>query len=538
MKLTKKIAKWSTAFFALVFCLSFAGCDLLDGFLKEMNGEGENKTEDQKDDENQNGNNDTPGGNTNPGDSLKETVVTAPYTKTNSNWNSGKRSINISTKKSGNGIVFKSTVKPNAKPDYSRIDNIAKNLEINSDSMTIEEAAKKIVADTGAGTDKEKVRALFTWIASHIEYAYGSDDPAKFTPQHAYKNRNAVCGGFSYLMQLMCRAVNVECDYIAGSGSKGLYETPELQRKSNFFAPENHAWNLIHADTGDFLLDVTWAAGKTVDYEWFDVDPCYFITSHFPAPMLQFHYTQEGMQLLSPAVTRDEFITMPRIDPYLENYGVDGKEIFEFLATHLDSWTPSYGVLNGIGTPFETELYEFPMSGILDWNESYTWIYKYKDKVYKCELPAKTASLDTDLPRFDFGTFFLSYKVQENIANTGRDKPAEWFKKVNSENALKLKSGVTASIDDDVVITINGYKIPKTGFTWVVPQNEYATIDGNLPLPPEMPDNGVGVHEYLVGDSAFPQGRKVRLSSFEMGTYPVTVELFTKVLECFEGFYE
>ena len=547
LQMTRKL-RFSAVLFAAAFCLFFSGCEYLDSFLNELNGQEENKTEEQKDNNEENGtddngnsdnnggNSDDNGGNTNS--EIESTVISAPYIKTNSNWTSGKRSINISTKKSGNGIVFKSTVKPNAKPDYSRIDNIAKNLEINSDSMTIEEAAKKIVADTGASTDKEKARALFTWIASHIEYAYGSNDPAKFTPDYAYKNRNAVCGGFSYLMQRMCTAVNVKCDFISGSGAKGFYETPNLQRKSNFFAPEDHAWNLIHADTGDFLLDVTWAAGKTVDYEWFDVDPCYFITSHFPAPMLQFHYTQEGMQLLSPAITRDEFITMPRIDPCLEEYGVDGKEIFEFVATHLDSWIPTYGEVDVMEVSFETELYEFPMNGILDWDENNTWIYKYKDKVYKYELPAKSTTLGADLPRLDFGNIFFSYKVKADIEDYGRDKPAEWFKKVNTENALKVKPGVTASIDDDGVITINGYKIPKTGFTWVVPQNEYVTIDGNLPLPPEMPDNGAGVHEYLVADSAFPQGRKVRLSSYEMSNYPVTVELFTKVLECFEGFDE
>ena len=542
MKKIKFSKVWLSAFLSVALVFPLTGCDELMGQLSgllDLNGQ----------DTNQNGDDDNSGENTNPGDTTNpddgtnpggDTQITAPYTKTASTFTSGKRSINISDKKNGTGVIFKSTVKPAAKPDYSSIDNAVKNLSI-STSTSISDAAKQIINTSGATTQKEKVRALFTWMAHNIKYEYYSTDRAKYTAEGAFEKRSAVCGGFSYLMVDMCKAIGIDAIYVTGCGSKGNFATPEQQKDSSFFI-SNHAWNLIKTDAGDFLLDSTWASNyldsantKEIWDVWFDTDPCYFITSHYPIVEKHYTYTSEEVQLLTPPITKDEFVTLPLLQPYFEYLGIDGKELLEFVATHLDAWSPSHQ-MKSLQKDI-ANIYTLPMSYTLLNGKEYEVLYEKDGKFTKQIIGSNGLAVIPDVVNFWY-TF-------ENSFSTARSTPKEWFAvetgdaSIIDENAKKK-----SSINEKGEITINGSKISMTGFVPVVKQGSYAKVDGNLPVGPKPymdVEHGQTHYDYVVDDSAFPVGRKVKFDSFEMSKYPVTIELYKKVMDCvtnFEGLKE
>ncbi len=458
--------------------------------------------------------------------------------KTPSTYTSGRRNIEAGTKANGNGITFKSTVQPAEKPDYSSIDRAMENLTIPTDT-SISDAAAMIVSASGARTQKENVRAFYYWIAKNVMYDYESHDDARFKSTGAFTQRKAVCLGFSRLMEDMCEAQGIETKIIYGCGNKGRYSSAKLQMQANFF-DDNHAWNLIKPSDGDenFLVDVTWASGETVDDKWFDTDPCYFITSHFPVVESNRNFTAEEAQLITPALTRNEFVTLPRLDAELEKAGIDGKEILEFTLTHLDTWYNCFL----IDPSLKTNIYILPLSSELILGKEYEFAYEMGGKYYSQieKITSENYYNKGESYVFDRGNLRCSYMIEESHG-TERSNPSDWYKIYHSENGLvdevKVKMEATASIDETGVITLNGERIEKTGFVTVIPKGTVAAIDGNFPVAETPHPNSAGVIMTLENDSAFPVGRKVKLSSFEMMKYPITVGLAKKLLgECIDNY--
>lgn len=105
-----------------------------------------------------------------------------------------------------------------------------------------------------------------------------------------------------------------------------------------------------------------------------------------------------------------------------------------------------------------------------------------------------------------------------------------------ASDSIVIKSGSSGSISDDGTITINGQVFSKTAQLTAVPKGSIAKVDGTFPLA-ALYNGPLGTHyQYCEDDSAFPVGRKVKFSSFSIGEYPVTAELYEKVLDCVENF--
>ena len=117
MKKIKFSKVWLSAFLSVALVFSLTGCDELMGQLSgllDLNGQDTN----QNGDDDNSGENTNPGGTTNPDDGTNpggDTQIIAPYTKTASTFTSGKRSINISDKKNGTGVIL---ALPTSKPEY------------------------------------------------------------------------------------------------------------------------------------------------------------------------------------------------------------------------------------------------------------------------------------------------------------------------------------------------------------------------------------------------------------------------------------
>ncbi|XP_069045235.1 kyphoscoliosis peptidase-like isoform X2 [Lepisosteus oculatus] len=78
-----------------------------------------------------------------------------------------------------------------------------------------------------AKTDLQKVRAVWTWMATHIVYDYENHTE---DPQEVFKRRKAMCGGHAKLFQEMCR------DYY-------FLTRPEEFCKTH--TPDDSRWNLL-----------------------------------------------------------------------------------------------------------------------------------------------------------------------------------------------------------------------------------------------------------------------------------------------------
>ncbi len=112
--------------------------------------------------------------------------------------------------------------------------------------------------------EKEKFDALFTWVASNIRY----DFAAYFAPSGAgmprikriLKSRKGICLDYAYLMDSLCKLVNITNVTVTG------YAKDELFDVNDSIYSDNHAWNAVKLDNRWYVYDVTWASGET-DYK-------------------------------------------------------------------------------------------------------------------------------------------------------------------------------------------------------------------------------------------------------------------------------
>jgi hypothetical protein len=181
--------------------------------------------------------------------------------------------------------------------NFYKIDNAAISIPFaKTDSL-----AKQLAA-LGT-TDREKVRAIFRWIAEHIDYkvrAYSRNSPTSPLFYEEPDDSNAAlpplnervaakvlfkkvafCDGYARLFKTLCDHAGIQSEIIWG------YARNNLSKK---FAV-NHTWNAVYIDSSWHLLDVTWASGfinfandyvKKFDEFYFLTPPDQFIRDHYP----------------------------------------------------------------------------------------------------------------------------------------------------------------------------------------------------------------------------------------------------------------
>ncbi|RYY98666.1 MAG: hypothetical protein EOO11_07370 [Chitinophagaceae bacterium] len=149
-------------------------------------------------------------------------------------------------------------------------------------------------------SDREKVRALFRWVAHNIAYeARGprSVRPARDTAldglpldeRVAYsvlRRRAGVCENYARLFNCLCRFAGIRSEMVAG------YVRNEDDRSDRGLLP-NHSWNAVYFDSAWHLLDATWAAGYVRANREFvrAYDEFYFLTP--PEQLVRNHYPED-----------------------------------------------------------------------------------------------------------------------------------------------------------------------------------------------------------------------------------------------------
>lgn len=172
-----------------------------------------------------------------------------------------------------------------SRADFVFIDNYvqATPTSINNDFEALCEYLSK-----GAKNDLEKVRGIYQWIITGIEYddeAYKNGNRRiNRSYQDILNRKKAICWGYSSLFKTFCDTMGVSCEIVSGYAKSSLLEKPNLE------AP-NHAWNSVKIDSNWYLIDATWASnlvGKQGDFEksfgytYFLTPPQFFIINHLP----------------------------------------------------------------------------------------------------------------------------------------------------------------------------------------------------------------------------------------------------------------
>lgn len=105
--------------------------------------------------------------------------------------------------------------------------------------------------------DEEKLRTIYSYIVGNTSYDYRYyQDPSAlpYESRTAYgplEYGTAICGGFSWAFNMLCREAGLPCWNVAGVG-----------------AGEEHMWNCAWMNGEYWYFDTTWDAGITEAEQW------------------------------------------------------------------------------------------------------------------------------------------------------------------------------------------------------------------------------------------------------------------------------
>ena len=172
--------------------------------------------------------------------------------------------------------------------------------------------------------NKQKVRAIFDWIAYNISYdckAARANDNEKNTADIILKTRKATASGYAALFQDMCSVVKIRCLTVDGYCKK---ITEEIGEKPDQF---NHTWAVVQLGQSPedwHYVDPTLGSGftdekvmvftKKYNDNYFFANKTMFNYHHFP--------DNTAWLLGSGAKSLKEFLQWPVIQNAAYNYGI------------------------------------------------------------------------------------------------------------------------------------------------------------------------------------------------------------------------
>jgi len=141
------------------------------------------------------------------------------------------------------------------KDEFYYMDEYARNTPMEYEK-NIDTLVRYLIAQ--AATEIEKIRVLFSWIATHIKYdadAFNSGNYTDDSAENILFKKKAVCQGYSNLLYAFCKKAGLQAETVPGY-SKG-YGYKDGKKFHNI----DHAWNAIKVNNRWALFDVTWASG-------------------------------------------------------------------------------------------------------------------------------------------------------------------------------------------------------------------------------------------------------------------------------------
>lgn len=226
-----------------------------------------------------------------------------------------------------------------------------------------EKLAQEITA--GCNNDYEKLKAIYLWICSHIEY---DTSYTIRTADECLKKQKGVCQGYCDLFYQLAKSIGIRVEIIEGKSKD----------ETGFIYPNGHGWLFGYTRPNHgILMDPTWGAGsvngdKFIRSEnsllWFNVKPEWMILSHFP--------DKKEYQLIEKTSNIKEFTSsMPFNSLWLE-YGMDIAKITERAKQNMlylpQIYTQGEGIIELSDIPLSVDLrigvqYPFRIKMNADW---------------------------------------------------------------------------------------------------------------------------------------------------------------------------
>ena len=143
-------------------------------------------------------------------------------------------------------------------------------------------------------SDKEKLRAAYTWVTANIRYNtdsmysinWGGDPERKITA--ALRRRRGVCENYAAIFNDIALKCGVQSFVVIG-----------YTRQSGFTVRSGHSWCAVYADNEWLFCDPTWDEGFRYNARYFLISPAQFIETHMPFDPL--------WQLQNYPLSRQEF---------------------------------------------------------------------------------------------------------------------------------------------------------------------------------------------------------------------------------------
>jgi hypothetical protein len=164
-------------------------------------------------------------------------------------------------------------------------------------------------------TEGDKVRAIFIWLASNIQYDvenmfainFYADPKEKI--DKSLKTRKGICADYATLFNEICSKTGIRS-----------YEVVGFTKQAGFTDYIPHAWCAAQVDSSWYMFDPTWGSGylmnnkfyKKINNNYYKVPPSVLIKTHMPFDYL--------WQFLHYPVTAQEFyegnVLENKIKPY------------------------------------------------------------------------------------------------------------------------------------------------------------------------------------------------------------------------------
>ncbi|GAA4460992.1 hypothetical protein GCM10023093_04820 [Nemorincola caseinilytica] len=202
----------------------------------------------------------------------------------------------------GNGQTRTSPPKPSATPaasEYATIDKKA--LEIPAGEATTTQGVARYI-NSGFGTQKEKIRAIFIWTASSFEYDVDNMYALNFHEKEQDKIdkimrlRKGICENYAAVFHDLCQKCGLT-SWLIGGYTRHNGQTSDLP----------HQWCAAQVDGQYYIFDPTWGSGYISNNKFTRrIDNTYFMS--LPADIIRTHMPFDPMwQFLNYPVTTQEF---------------------------------------------------------------------------------------------------------------------------------------------------------------------------------------------------------------------------------------
>ncbi|NNC69809.1 MAG: hypothetical protein HKN90_03190 [Flavobacteriaceae bacterium] len=176
-------------------------------------------------------------------------------------------------------------------------------------------------------SDSEKVRAIFTWLATNIAYDMNEYLNGERLIRFQYRNQQelaekqraireysinstlndnkAVCEGFAQTFKKVCELMGIRCLFIEGYSKINVNDIGRNPKRGD------HAWNAVKINNQWKLIDVTWASGSANGTVWkqkfndyyFFTDADEFVKTHLPST--------KGLSFAKKEPSKKEFFDAP-----------------------------------------------------------------------------------------------------------------------------------------------------------------------------------------------------------------------------------